>query len=212
MSWRRIPILPTLLVVAAVAVMVGLGLWQLDRKVQKEDLLTRYNGRQNTTADVVTAPDEPYAKDLLYYRTTLVCSRVVGWRSIAGRNLKGRVGYTHIARCAIDPGTYIDSVTKAPVEVAKVPIDVAIGWSREPNPPTWNGDLVFGVIAPNGKGFKIVADPPLAGLEANARPDPREIPNNHFAYAIQWFLFALTALIIYALALRKRLAGQDRGG
>ena len=51
----------------------------------------------------------------------------------------------------------------------------------------------------------MIADPPLAGLEANARPDPASIPNNHLSYAIQWFLFALTALVIYAIALRKRL-------
>jgi surfeit locus 1 family protein len=50
-----------------------------------------------------------------------------------------------------------------------------------------------------------VADPPLAGLAANARPDPADIPNNHWSYAVQWFLFAGTALVIYALALRKRL-------
>jgi surfeit locus 1 family protein len=51
-----------------------------------------------------------------------------------------------------------------------------------------------------------VAAPPLAGLEANAIPDPAEIPNNHFAYAVQWFVFAATALVIYGLALRKRRA------
>jgi cytochrome oxidase assembly protein ShyY1 len=54
---------------------------------------------------------------------------------------------------------------------------------------------------------RLIADPPLAGLEANAVPDPASMPNNHFGYAIQWFLFALTALTIYVLALRKRLAG-----
>ena len=44
-----------------------------------------------------------------------------------------------------------------------------------------------------------------AGLDANARPDPATIPNNHLSYAIQWFLFALTALVIYGIALRKRM-------
>jgi surfeit locus 1 family protein len=52
-------------------------------------------------------------------------------------------------------------------------------------------------------------DPDLsefAKLQPNARPDPNDIPNNHLSYAVQWFLFALTALVIYGLALRKRLA------
>ena len=30
------------------------------------------------------------------------------------------------------------------------------------------------------------------------------IPNNHLSYAVQWFLFALTALVIYVLAVRKK--------
>jgi surfeit locus 1 family protein len=52
--------------------------------------------------------------------------------------------------------------------------------------------------------WHIVAEPPLGGLEPNARPNPREIANNHWSYAIQWFAFAATALIIYLLALRRR--------
>ena len=83
--------------------------------------------------------------------------------------------------------------------------EVVLGWSRDPRGPDWRGGEVMGVIAP---GPRLVADPPLAGLEANRVPDPSEIPNNHFAYAIQWFLFAATALVIYALAVRKRLAGE----
>ena len=37
-----------------------------------------------------------------------------------------------------------------------------------------------------------------------ARPDPSDLPNNHLAYAGQWFFFAITAFIIYVLALRRR--------
>ena len=71
----------------------------------------------------------------------------------------------------------------------------------------WNGGRVEGTYLANRvKGPRLIADPPLAGLEANAKPDPNDIPNNHLSYAVQWFLFALTALVIYALALRKRLS------
>ena len=68
-------------------------------------------------------------------------------------------------------------------------------------------------IAPGaGNAVRLIADPPLVGLAANALPDPKTIPNNHWSYAIQWFLFAGGALIIYALALRKRLAVPRAGG
>jgi surfeit locus 1 family protein len=73
----------------------------------------------------------------------------------------------------------------------------------------WDGGELGGVIAPGGR---LVADQPLPGLEASARPDPRDVPNNHWSYAVQWFLFALTALVIYTLALRKRLAAKDGAG
>jgi cytochrome oxidase assembly protein ShyY1 len=36
-------------------------------------------------------------------------------------------------------------------------------------------------------------------------PSAADTPNNHLAYAGQWFLFAAAALIIYILAVRRRL-------
>ena len=42
------------------------------------------------------------------------------------------------------------------------------------------------------------------GLVASALPTPDSIPNNHLSYAIQWFLFAAIAGVIYVLALKRR--------
>ena len=39
---RELPIVPTILVALAVATMIGLGIWQLERKQQKEALLASY--------------------------------------------------------------------------------------------------------------------------------------------------------------------------
>ena len=50
----------------------------------------------------------------------------------------------------------------------------------------------------------LVADRPLVGLAANTQPDVGLVPNNHLAYAVQWFLFAGVAASIYVLALRRR--------
>jgi cytochrome oxidase assembly protein ShyY1 len=50
----------------------------------------------------------------------------------------------------------------------------------------------------------VVAETPAPGLVASRQPDPREETNSSWAYTGQWFLFALTALVIYVLALRKR--------
>ena len=53
----------------------------------------------------------------------------------------------------------------------------------------------------------LVAATPANGLEASAPPSLKDVPNNHLAYAVQWFLFAGIAAIIYGLALRRRMRG-----
>lgn len=189
---QRLPVVPTLLVLAAVAVMIGLGFWQIGRLHQKEALLARYHSAVSVGAEAAWPHDAGKADAVLYRRTHVRCVEVKGLSSIAGRNSKGEAGLAQSADCLLANGG--EAV-------------VILGWSREPKAPDWQGGEVVGIIAP---GPRIVADPPLAGLEANALPDPSEIPNNHLSYAVQWFLFAATALVIYVLALRKRLA--DRPG
>ena len=50
----------------------------------------------------------------------------------------------------------------------------------------------------------LVSAAPIGGLAANTQPDVGLVPNNHLAYAVQWFLFAGVALVIYALAALRR--------
>jgi cytochrome oxidase assembly protein ShyY1 len=42
------------------------------------------------------------------------------------------------------------------------------------------------------------------GLSPSRAPDPSSVPDNHLAYAVQWFAFAAMAIVIYAFALRRR--------
>jgi surfeit locus 1 family protein len=67
-------------------------------------------------------------------------------------------------------------------------------------------ELAFGKGMP--PALMLVTDQPAPGLQPNAGPDLSSIPNNHLSYAVQWFLFALIAVVIYALALRKRWRGE----
>jgi surfeit locus 1 family protein len=185
---RRIPVFATLVVVAAVATMIGLGLWQLQRLQWKEALLARYHRAEAMNSDAPWPVDASAVAPVLYRHATLDCVSAGNPASVAGRDLRGRPGIAHLADCTLAGGA-----------TARV----VLGWSTNPAAVEWRGGRVQGTIAP---GPRLVASPPAAGLEANARPDPADIPNNHLAYAIQWFLFAATALVIYGLALRKRLA------
>ena len=184
---KRIPIIPTIVVLLAVGIMIRLGFWQLDRLHQKEKLLARYTAAQAMSADVAFPRSPAESEPLLYRHTTIDCPKVAGVESVAGRSAKDETGIGHIATCTLADGTRAR---------------IVLGWSRNPEVPDWRGGTVMGIIAP---GPRLVADPPLAGLQTNARPDPSDLPNNHLSYAVQWFLFAGVALVIYALAVRKRL-------
>ena len=188
---RRWPLIPTFLVALAVATMIGLGLWQLDRKAEKEALLARYAAAQKLPP--IGWPTAPLGEPLPLFRgATGNCLEVVGFRTAAGQNRVEEPGYLIIADCRVGaegPGMAVE-----------------LGWSKNPDAgQDYKGGLVSGVIAPDRMArMRLVAAEPGPGLMASAAPSPAMIRNNHLAYAIQWFLFAIIAAVIYVLALRLR--------
>jgi len=185
-KFRQLPVLATTIVLAAVATMISLGFWQLGRLQEKEAQLAIYSAAQTDGREIAYPRGEASLTAALYRRSRFECVRVREIVSVSGTSAKGRSGWAHKARCVLPDGATGE---------------VALGWSRDPAAPEYGGGIVTGIIAPGGR---LVADPPLAGLEPLARPDPADIPNNHLAYAGQWFFFALTALVIFFLALRRR--------
>ena len=193
----RVPVLSTVVVGIAVLMMIGLGFWQLYRLQSKEALLARIAANPSLPEMVLA----PHSTDpsLLLRRGRLDCAEPL---SIASEGA-GKKGSRFIATCA---------------NGAKI----QLGTSPDPQArPVWTGASVRGTVwqVPDHRialvrwfegrdtELMLVPETPLAGLAPNAPPDPGSIPNNHFAYAMQWFLFAGTALVIYGIALRKRLAG-----
>lgn len=191
---RRIPVVSTLLVLAAVATMVALGFWQFGRLQEKETLLARYARAETLSAAVPfpRGPDEIEAA--LYRHSSLTCSRVLSRRTTAGQGARGESGVAQMATC---------ETSEAGV------VEIALGLSPDPREVPWSGGPVEGVVANAGTGkARLVAGKPPAGLLPLAQPDPTNIPNNHLSYAVQWFLFAATALVIYGLALKRRWQGK----
>lgn len=184
---RRVPILSTIVVIAAALTMVGLGVWQLQRKTEKEVLIARYAAALEDRTEVPWPAPADYARDM-FRRTSIDCAKVLGIDPISGKSARGQSGWVHVARCRHEGGE----------------ADVTIGWSQSPQPPAWEGGRVIGRIASYGDTIRLVAETPQAGLQPLAAPDPGNLPNNHLAYAVQWFFFAATAIVIYVLALRRR--------
>lgn len=208
---RRVPVIPTIIVALAVAAMVALGMWQLSRRSDKQALLVRYAA--NVSAPPIALPRFP-DDAVLFRRASAECLQPVAFTSEGGRNARGGTGWRQIAQCrtgAEGPG-----------------FTVQLGLSNDPHAkPAWKGGAVRGYIthAPDhapliaglfgGGGAKplmLVADPPLAGFEPNPSPDLSAVPNNHLAYAVQWFAFAVIAAVIYALALRRRTVAAEPPG
>ena len=192
---RRLPLIPTIVVVAALAVLIALGVWQLQRAAWKERLLARYAEAEKQPP--ITWPTAPIKGDLpLFRHATGVCVRPVGKRAIAGENRSGEPGYAQIVDCATGaegPG-----------------MSVEVGWSKDPNAQVqWPGGLVSGIIVPDRfSRIRLVAASAPAGLEPSKTPDVSTAtpipPGVHRGYAATWFALALAALIIYIIAVMKR--------
>lgn len=203
--------LATLITVPAVAVMVGLGVWQLQRLEWKESLLARVQERIHAPpVPLPAAVDDPGAIDL---RPVTVAGVLLDSRSqkVPARPRQGRAGYEIITPLVRAQG--------APVLVNRgwVPLDdrSAPGPDR---PVTWRGvarmpgsagwvhipDLV--AAAGIGAALPVVVEV-LPGQEPPGAPagiEPRaDLPNNHFQYALTWFGLAATLAVIYVLSQRR---------
>jgi surfeit locus 1 family protein len=198
---RRVPVLPTLVVALACAAMVALGLWQLlDRRPAKLAYLEQV--RANPGLPPVAFPRLP-DETLLFRRASGFCLQPTAIR-LEGA---GGAGFRAIAECrtgAEGPG-----------------MAVQLGTTRDPEAKVrWPGGAVRGYLthAPDERPvlaglydhsparMMLVMAPPAPGLGPNLPPDPDAVPNNHLAYAVQWFFFAAVAALIYLLALRRRSA------
>jgi cytochrome oxidase assembly protein ShyY1 len=191
---RRLPVIPSMIVAAAVLVMIGLGIWQLGRAREKDALIATYRAAEGLPP--ISYPTRPLADNQLplFRYATALCLRPVSKRTTAGRNRAGETGYSHIVDCstgAEGPGISVD-----------------VGWARDPNVKvSWRGGPVSGVIAPDSRTrMRLVAATSAPGLAPSAPPSIDQIASNHRSYAVQWFAFAAIALLIYGLAVRKRVA------
>lgn len=196
---KRVPLVTTMVVALAVAAMLALGFWQLlDRRPKKLAYLAQL--RANPAKPPIAFPRFP-DDTLLFRRASGFCLQPTSITKAGA----GALGFRLIAECrtgAEGPGMVVQ-----------------LGTTRDPNATVaWKGGAVRGFVshAPDARPLiaglfdhtpprmMLVLDPPAAGLAPNGQADVEAVPNNHLAYAVQWFVFAAIAAIIYPLALRRR--------
>ena len=152
---RRLPIIPTMVVAAAVATMIALGVWQLHRATGKRAARPICQGR---ALPPIAFPTAPLRDDQLplFRHATGVCLRHRRPTRGRGRERGGEPGSSHIVDCstgAEGPG-----------------MSVEVGWSKDPNAKVnWAGGPVSGMIAPDRRTrMRLVAASAPPGLEPSA--------------------------------------------
>lgn len=194
---KRLPVIPTILVLAAVGVIVWLGIWNLERAKLHGAELASFEAAARMPPITFPAALKPDAQLPFFRFATGNCLRVVNWRTSVGEDRSEEPGFVIIADCATAQGQGMS---------------VELGWTKNPNAKVnWNGGLVSGVIVPDRvTRIRLAAATTAGGLEPIAIPSPTVpvTPGRNRGYAATWFALAAIALAMYVLAVRKRLKAQ----
>lgn len=192
---RRLPIVPTILVALVVIGCIWGGVWNLGRAKLHAVELQKLQAASHLPP--IAFPTMPMSNGQLpiYRYATGNCLKPVHRRTDVGESASGEPGFAIIFDCATGaegPG-----------------MSVQVGWSKDPKARTsWTGGLVSGAIIPDRKSrIRLVSSAPAQGLQPNGaiKAAVTVSPGQNRGYAIQFFSFAVIALVIYGLALRKRL-------
>jgi surfeit locus 1 family protein len=221
---RRL-LVPAISTVVMLAVLLGLGFWQLERRAWKADLLARIDQAERLPAIPMPAAPEPFAKVSLQgrLRTDL--------QALYGAEVRVDTLGAHLIMPLEADGSYpvlVDLgwvpmqrrnalvLPSGPIEGFVRPAEHAGTFSAPDNPEKrlfYTLDpapiaAAFGL--PRVAPFVLVA---VGQVPTGVFPDPVRTlprpPDNHLQYALTWFGFALTLLIIFSLYARRALAKKD---
>lgn len=214
-------ILPTAAVVIALPLLVGLGVWQLDRRAEKEALaadLARLRQLPPMELNAANA-DAPISA----HRRLAAEGRFETDRQIFLENRRqgNRIGYEVITplrladserRLMVDRGWLPaegQQPPPAPAPDARVRVE---GIGQVPNPPVmalgnpgdWGQSWPYFTLEDYASRERIPLLPVMLLLSPDSPngfqrnwPEERPNPMMHLGYAIQWFAFALIAALIY---------------
>jgi surfeit locus 1 family protein len=225
---RRIEIVPAIAAAAGIAILIGLGVWQIQRLHWKEAILAR-------VAALQAAPPQPLApllaraasgEDVDYHRVEMACATLeTGPYLRLYAVWQGYGGYRLIAACPIAAGPYrailvdrgfiAQGLTPTGGQPLAQPIVGVLrkGDARnfvtpanQPGQNLWYWRDIpamaaaLGAIAPAPSFLMLERPPPPPGGPAPAAV-PADIPNNHLQYAITWFGLALALAGVYLASL-----------
>lgn len=209
-------IFPLLLGVIGTAILISLGVWQLQRLAWKEDLLAKIDARIAAAPVAVPAQPDPEADKYLpvfaegrftgEHLDVLVSRKQIGAgvRVIEVFESEGR-------RLLVDRGFLPEDQRNQPRDTTVTRVVGNLHWPEEvdgftPAPDAKTGlwfarDLPAMATALTSEPVFIVArEPTGAGIEPMP-VDNSDTPNDHLGYAIQWFglAFVWLGMTVYLL-------------
>jgi len=203
------------------AVLVALGLWQLQRLDWKEGVLAEIEARIGAAPVAVPAAPDP-ARDLYL---PVAVTGITGARELhvlVSQKVQG-AGFRIVTafetpegrRILLDRGFVHDEAKTAPRPPERLTVTGNLHWpddrdgftpDNDPDANFWFArDLPEMAAALGTEPVLVVAratDPPQAGI-APLPVGPDGIPNNHLGYAVQWFGMAVVWLGMTALLIRR---------
>jgi len=225
-------LLPWIFIAGVVGVLVGLGMWQLERLQWKEELLAKYD-RAQTLAPV---PLHEITSDSLLendFRKVIFSGTYDNAHEVhlGGRLWNGKPGYEILTPLTTRDGR------EFLVNRGWVPFEMKEAKDR-PTPAPQNVTNIVGMLhlpkAPNPlmpdnhpeKNFWFSVDFPAienftghTSLQPividiiNKQPDLHQFPipsdgervfrNDHLGYALTWFMLAIAALVIFLIRIRR---------
>ncbi|WP_411837466.1 SURF1 family protein [Paracoccus sp. ME4] len=213
---------PLILGIAGCAVLIQLGLWQLDRRAWKEGMLEEITAGIQADPVPLPAAIDPSMK---YLPVTVSGTTTGAEIDVLSHTRDQGAGYQVVSRFITDDGRAIlldrGFVPQEARKLERPPVrlDVVgnLHWPQDASSSTpapnldeniWFARDVDAMAASLDTLPVLVVASAVQGDNQGARPIPvaiEGIPNNHLSYAVQWFLIAATwAVMTLALIWRIR--------
>jgi surfeit locus 1 family protein len=230
---RGFPVGLTIAVATALAILVGLGTWQLQRLHWKQGVLARIAALQAAPAQPIGPLLDKLAEgsDADFTRVTATCPGLASAPFLelyfvrdgqAGSRLISacKVASARYATVLVDRGFVADTISARPlVAESGAPVEVT-GVLRAPehgnafSPPNTPGRWYVRDAPAMAAALKAAQPAPLFLMaETSSNPEwkalvpaplPSEIPNRHLEYALTWYGLAGALLGVYAAMLFRR--------
>ena len=217
---------PLILGVAGCGVLISLGLWQVERLAWKEEILADIDAR-------LMSPPVPFS--IFATEAADEYSRVVLSGNPTGEELhvlvsgtEAGTGYrvisrfeTEVGAVLVDQGLLAIDNKRAPAMTGPMTITGTLLWPDDQNSSTPEPDLAANIwFARNVEAMSEALDtlPFMVVTSLSSPADPRLTPlpvntatikNDHFEYAVTWFLLAFVWAIMTLYLILRTLRQKD---